>query len=66
MNRHLIAIAATVALTFGLVGCEDDSIADSADKAADKIEDTTTNLGNRVEDACEEIKEGMNAKDDDC
>lgn len=36
------------------------------EEAGEKIDETTTDMGNKVEDACEEAKEGMGAKDTDC
>ena len=34
--------------------------------AGDKMGDMATDAGNAIEDACEEAKEGVNAKDTDC
>jgi hypothetical protein len=36
------------------------------EKAAESIDKTTTDMGNKIEDACEDMKEGMDAKDTDC
>ena len=36
------------------------------EEAGEKIDETATDMGNKVEDACEEAKEGMNAQDTDC
>lgn len=53
----LIAIA-----LFGLTACDDGP----AETTGEKIDNTMTELGNKVEDACEDAKEGVGAEDTDC
>ena len=36
------------------------------DSATSKFKDMKKDAGNAVEDACEKVKEGVEAKDDDC
>ena len=36
------------------------------EEAGEKIDETATDMGNKVEDACEEAKEGMNPQENDC
>lgn len=58
--KALPLIMAVAAL--GLAGCEDGP----AESAGEKIDNTMTEMGNKVEDACEDAKEGMGAEDSDC
>ena len=37
-----------------------------AERLGEKIDDTTTDVGNAVEDACENLKDAANAEDTDC
>jgi hypothetical protein len=37
-----------------------------AERAGKKLDNAATDVGNAVEDKCEQVKEGMNAKDTDC
>ena len=43
-----------------------DKIGDMADDAGDKFGDMKKDAGNAIEDACEKVKEGVNAEDKDC
>jgi hypothetical protein len=45
-----------------LSGCGDDK----AEEAGKKIDEVVTDAGNAIEDACEEVKEGVKAEDTDC
>ncbi|WP_404340848.1 hypothetical protein [Pseudoalteromonas mariniglutinosa] len=56
--------AATIALLAGLfiVGCEDNN----AEEAGERIDEAVTDVQNKVEDTCEEVKEGVNAKETNC
>ncbi|ABK49074.1 conserved hypothetical protein [Shewanella sp. ANA-3] len=49
-------------LTFGLSACSDNN----AEDAGEKIDEAITDTGNAIEDACEELKEGVKAKDTRC
>lgn len=49
-------------LVMPLTGCDDNT----AENAGEKIDNAVRDTGNRVEDACEDIKESVNAKDTDC
>ena len=51
-------------MLFVITAC--DSNDGPMEKAGEKIDNATTDLGNNVEDACENLKEGLNAKDSDC
>ena len=48
--------------SFFIMGCEDNH----AEEAGERIDEAVTDVQNKVEDACEEVKEGVDAKDDDC
>ena len=37
-----------------------------AEKAGEAIDDAVTDMGNAVEDACEDVKENTGAKDKNC
>ena len=37
-----------------------------AERAGEKIDDAATDIGNAVEDACEDVKDAANADDTDC
>jgi hypothetical protein len=51
------------ALTAGMLGCEKDG---PAENAGEKIDQTTTDVGNKIEDKCEEAKKSMGADDTRC
>lgn len=61
MKTLLFRSALFVSL-IGLAACNDGS----AENAGEKIDETMTDLENRVEDACEKAKEGLELKDQDC
>jgi hypothetical protein len=69
MNRTLF-IPMMVVLAVMLAGCDNEGPAERAgeriDEVAEDIRDNGEDLGNEIEDACEEIKEGMGAEDKDC
>ncbi|GAB5382540.1 MAG: hypothetical protein Alis3KO_39550 [Aliiglaciecola sp.] len=54
----LIALVAI----FGLSACGDDK----AEEVGENIDEVVTDAGNAIEDACEEVKEGVKAEDKDC
>ncbi len=37
-----------------------------AEDAGEELDEVVTDAGNAVEDACEDVKEGIDAEDDDC
>ncbi|TYK65096.1 hypothetical protein [Colwellia echini] len=43
-----------------------DSVSDTMDDAGHKMSDMTDDAGNAIEDACEHVKEGVKAEDQDC
>jgi len=60
MKRFYIFLFAGI---LALAGCSDDG---PAEEAGEKIDSTMEKMGNQVEDACEEAKEGANMDDQDC
>lgn len=61
--KKLSIVGFTALFAFGIAACEQKS---EAEKVGEKIDDTVTDMGNAVEDACEDVKEGAGAKDEDC
>lgn len=51
-------------MLFAITACDSDDGA--MENAGEKMDNATTDLGNQVEDACEKLKEGLDAKDSDC
>lgn len=51
-------------ILFVFTACDSDDGA--MEKAGEAIDNATTDLGNKVEDACENLKEDLNAKDSKC
>jgi hypothetical protein len=49
-------------LLFVLTACSEGP----AEKAGEKIDDVTTDVGNALEDSCESVKDAVNAADKDC
>lgn len=47
---------------FFIMGCEPGP----AEKAGESIDEAATDVGNKIEDACEDVKEGVNADDKNC
>lgn len=43
-------------------GCEDNN----AEEAGERIDEAVTEIQNKVEDTCEEVKEGVNAEETNC
>ncbi|MCQ8877953.1 MULTISPECIES: hypothetical protein [Pseudoalteromonas] len=48
--------------SFFIMGCEDNH----AEEAGERIDEAVTDVQNGVEDACEEVKEGVNAEETNC
>jgi predicted small secreted protein len=60
--HHLLLIAIVAA--FGISGCDTND--GPAEEMGEALDDTATDAGNAVEDACEDVKEGAGADDTDC
>jgi predicted small secreted protein len=45
-----------------LTACSDNN----AEEAGEELDEIVTDAGNAVEDACEDVKEGVGAEDKDC
>ena len=48
--------------SFFIMGCEDNH----AEDAGERIDEAVTDVQNSVEDACENVKEGVNAEETNC
>lgn len=62
MKRYMSFIVVLFALVF--VGC--DANDGAMEKAGEKVDETTTDIGNAVEDLCEDAKDKLNSKNSDC
>lgn len=60
--KKLTTLVMSAMLVFTLSACSDGP----AEDAGEEFDKTVKDLGNAVEDACEEVKEGVEAKDEDC
>jgi predicted small secreted protein len=70
MKHHRLLLIAIVA-AFGLSGCDTDDgpaeeMGQAIDDAGENTQDAAKKAGNAVEDACEDVKEGVDANDTDC
>lgn len=61
-SLSLRVILTTLFMVVALSACSDDS----AEEAGEEIDEIVTDAGNAVEDACEDVKEGVKAEDTDC
>lgn len=61
-KKTLSATLLALFVSLGLAACSDDS----AEEAGEHIDEMVDDAGNAVEDACEKVKEGVDAKDKDC
>ena len=57
-------IGILVVLLFAITAC--DSNDGPLEKAGQSVDNAATDMGNKVEDACEDAKEGMGANNTDC
>lgn len=67
--RKLLLIS--IVSAFAVTGCDTDDgpaekAGESLDNAGDAIADSARDVGNAIEDKCEEIKENADAEDTDC
>lgn len=61
-TKKLSTLLASAMLVFTLSACSDGP----AEDAGEEFDKTVTDIENAVEDACEKVKEGVEAKDEDC
>lgn len=60
--KTLASALIVMTAVFGLAACNDGG----AEDAGEKVDEVMTDAGNAVEDACEDVKEGVKAEDTDC
>jgi|TARA_R110000850_G_scaffold11627_3_gene39823 hypothetical protein len=63
-KTSLLKIAFIAVMLFTISAC--DSNDGPLEKAGSSIDKAATDMGNKIEDACEDAKEGLKAKDTDC
>lgn len=63
MKKLIFTTIATFFLIGVIAGCEDQG---PMEEAGEKIDNTFEKAGNKIEDACEEVKEGVNADNTNC
>lgn len=51
-------------MLFATTAC--DSSDGTMEEAGEKMDNVASDIGNEVEDACEDMKEGLNSKDPNC
>ncbi|QKX17591.1 hypothetical protein [Microbulbifer sp. YPW1] len=61
--KKLSVIGFAALLVTGITACEKES---GAEEVGETIDETVTDMGNAVEDACEDVKEKAGAEDQDC
>lgn len=62
-NLKNLSVMAILLASLGLMtACSENN----AESVGEKVDEVVTDAGNAVEDACEEAKEGVEAKDTDC
>jgi hypothetical protein len=73
LNKSLLnklAVSSVLLTAVILSGCEKEGPAERAgevvDDAAREVQDAGKDLGNSIEDACEDMKAGVGAKDTNC
>ncbi|AZZ93268.1 hypothetical protein EUZ85_22085 [Hahella sp. KA22] len=60
----LKAMVIAAPLAFSLTAC--DAGDGEAEQIGEEVDRALNDAGNRLEDACESVKEGVNARDQDC
>ncbi len=61
-NLSKVLVASAFALSLAACGDGDGE----AEDAGEELDEIVTDAGNAVEDACEDVKEGVDAEDKDC
>ena len=60
--KNLSKVLVASAFALSLAACGDGE----AEDAGEELDEMVTDAGNAVEDACEDVKEGVEAEDKDC
>ena len=60
--KLLLKALLVAGFAFSLAACGDGE----AEDAGEELDEVMTDAGNAVEDACEDVKDGVNADDKDC
>tara|TARA_Y100000310_G_scaffold248481_1_gene254315 strand:- start:115 stop:309 length:195 start_codon:yes stop_codon:yes gene_type:complete len=60
--KLLLKALLVAGFAFSLAACGDGE----AEDAGEELDEVMTDAGNAVEDACEDVKDGVNAEDKDC
>ncbi|HVL01004.1 MAG TPA: hypothetical protein VM553_14380 [Dongiaceae bacterium] len=63
MKSLSIKLVMMAMLMVGAYGCEKEG---PAERAGEKVDNATTDIGNKIEDACEDAKESAGADDTRC
>ncbi|GAA0812946.1 hypothetical protein KO495_15055 [Colwellia sp. D2M02] len=66
-NKTLALITVVAALSLG--ACSDDGaeeLGEEFDKVVSDTKDAASDAGNAIEDACEDVKDKLETKDNDC
>lgn len=61
--KKLSIVGLAALLVTGITACEKES---GAEEVGETIDETVTDMGNAVEDACEDMKEKAGTEDQDC
>lgn len=59
--KYFTSTLLALTAVFALSACDGE-----AENAGEKLDEVVTDAGNAVEDACEDVKEGVKAEDTDC
>jgi len=62
--RCVVQTAAVLCVCGWLAACEKND--GPVERAGERVDEVTTDVGNAIEDKCEEMKEGAGAEDTDC
>lgn len=60
--KRIASTSLMLLLSTGLMACSDNK----AENAGEKVDELLQDTGNAVEDVCEDVKEGVEAKNPDC
>lgn len=60
--KNMGLIAMLLGSLVGMTACSDNN----AEELGEALDQTVTDAGNAIEDACEDVKDGVDAKDTDC